>query len=79
MLITLGGVISYFFCKHDEAESLKARTIIVSIARQLFSCVNMEVIDRVDPLNSSFLNTDKGSGISPDVASFRPSGIGGTP
>jgi len=31
MLTTLAAVISYFFCKHDEAESLKARTIISMI------------------------------------------------
>jgi hypothetical protein len=33
MLAAPTAVISYFFCRYDEAESLKARTIIGSIAR----------------------------------------------
>lgn len=57
MLTTPAAIISYFFCKHDEAESLKTRTIIGSVARQLFSCVELEV-DRVDSINTSFLDTD---------------------
>ena len=59
MLTTPAAVISYFFCRHDEAESLKARTVIGSVARQLFSCVNLDVIDKVDRINTSFLDTDK--------------------
>jgi hypothetical protein len=59
MLTAPAAVISYFFCKYDEAESLKARTIIGSVARQLFSCAKLEVIDCVDPINTSFLDTDK--------------------
>jgi ankyrin repeat domain-containing protein 50 len=53
------AVISYFFCRYDEAESLKARTIIGSIARQLLSYVEPEVFDRVDPLHRDFLDTDQ--------------------
>ena len=59
MLTTPAAVISYFFCKHDEAGSLKARTIIGSIARQLFSCVNLEVIDWVDPINKRAETTNR--------------------
>jgi ankyrin repeat domain-containing protein 50 len=58
MLTAPAAVISYFFCKHDEAESLKARTIIGSVARLLFSCMKLEVVDKVDPINTSFLDTD---------------------
>ena len=34
------AIIAYFFCRHDEAVSLKARTIVGSIARQLLSGLN---------------------------------------
>jgi hypothetical protein len=59
ILTAPAAVVSYFFCKHDEAESLQARTIIGSIARQLFSCVKLEVADSVDTINTSFLDTDQ--------------------
>ena len=51
------ATVGYFFCRHDEAESLKARTIIGSIARQLLSPLKLDLIDRVTPENLGFLDT----------------------
>lgn len=59
MLTAPTAVISYFFCRYDEAESLKARTIVGSVARQLLSCVKLEVVGRVDSISTSFLDADK--------------------
>lgn len=51
------AVVAYFFCKYDEVEALKSRTIIGSIARQLLSHVNPEIFDSVDLRDMSFLST----------------------
>ena len=39
------AVVAYFFCRHDEAVSLKARTILGTIARQLLSGLNQLSLD----------------------------------
>lgn len=41
--------IVYFFCRHDDIESLKAREIIGSLARQLFNDVSASVFQEMDP------------------------------
>jgi ankyrin repeat domain-containing protein 50 len=56
LMITIPATVSYFFCKHDEAESLQARTVIGSIARQLLSSVKPEIFDSVDLRHTSFLD-----------------------
>jgi len=43
------ALISYFFCSHDDAESLKARTVIGSLIRQLLSLLDPKVFDTIDP------------------------------
>ena len=35
-------IVAYFFCRHDEAESLSSRTIIGSLARQVFENVTLD-------------------------------------
>lgn len=45
VLTTLLATISYFFCRYDDAESLKARTIMGSIARQLFEGLDLDFFD----------------------------------
>ncbi|KAE8553987.1 hypothetical protein EYB25_002525 [Talaromyces marneffei] len=37
--------VAYFFCRHDEAESLKAQTIIGSLARQLLVAFKPSALD----------------------------------
>jgi ankyrin repeat domain-containing protein 50 len=39
------GTVAYFFCRHDVLESLKARTIIGSIARQLLEKADPDILD----------------------------------
>ncbi|KIW92878.1 uncharacterized protein Z519_06727 [Cladophialophora bantiana CBS 173.52] len=41
------GFVCYFFCSHDDAESIKARTIIGSLARQLLSFLNPDAFDNI--------------------------------
>ncbi|MCJ1377484.1 hypothetical protein MMC17_000579 [Xylographa soralifera] len=41
-------LVSYFFCRFDEAESTVARTIIGGIARQLLNNVSHEVFTKLD-------------------------------
>jgi hypothetical protein len=39
------SLVGYFFCRHDEAESLKTKTIIGSLARQLLLAAKTSAID----------------------------------
>lgn len=41
------AVFAYFFCRDDEAESLETRTIISSIARQIFDYVKSDMVDAI--------------------------------
>ena len=46
------NVVGFFFCRYDEVESLKARTIIGSLARQLFDAVSTDVsVDKLCAFN----------------------------
>ena len=48
-LISVSGAgFSYFFCRHDDQESLKASTIIASLVRQLLDCVSPEKFDDLE-------------------------------
>lgn len=51
--VPLGDVISFFFCRFDDQESLKARTIIGSVARQLVNNLPADAF-----LQSNQENTD---------------------
>ena len=46
------GVTAYFFCRFDETESLKAKTIIGSIARQLVSDCPATAFRALNPKNT---------------------------
>ena len=53
------ATVGYFFCKYDDAESLKARAVIGSIARQLLSCLELNVADRIAPEKLGFLDSSQ--------------------
>lgn len=54
------GTVSYFFCMYDAAESLKASTIIGSLARQLFDGLPLDSFDRVaDGANKTEIDADR--------------------
>ena len=50
------AVVGYFFCRYDEAESLKARTILGSIARQLLVGVKLDLSDTPNLADLEFLD-----------------------
>ena len=52
-------VISYFFCRYDDAESLKVRTIIGSIARQLDIEPDVEGSITANIRNLALIDSDK--------------------
>ena len=51
VLNTGDSIVSYFFCRYNEAESLKARTAIGSIARQLISPIDSDRIASIDGIH----------------------------
>ncbi|KIX99306.1 uncharacterized protein Z520_04882 [Fonsecaea multimorphosa CBS 102226] len=53
------ALVCYFFCSHDDAESLKAETIIGCLARQLLSLLNPDVFGSVDTIGPGALDTDE--------------------
>ncbi|KAK4947542.1 hypothetical protein LTR10_013487 [Elasticomyces elasticus] len=52
------AIVSYYFCRHDEAQSLDVRTIIGSIARQLLKSAPLEVFANLD-MDSLLLDSDQ--------------------
>ena len=57
--ITTSATVSYFFCRHDEAKSLETRTIIGSIAKQLFDHVMPEIIDAIAEMRPEKIDTNQ--------------------
>ena len=57
--ITTPAVVAYFFCRHDEIESLQARTIIGSIARQIFDSIKPDVVDEIAQISLGTIDTDQ--------------------
>ena len=57
--ITSSAVVAYFFCRHDEVESLQTRTIIGSVARQIFDYIKPDMIDEITKLRSGTFDTDQ--------------------
>ncbi|OAP57751.1 hypothetical protein AYL99_08489 [Fonsecaea erecta] len=53
------ALVCYLFCSHDDAESLKAKTIIGSLARQLLSSLNPDVFGSIDTTKPGLLGTDE--------------------
>ena len=57
--ITTPAVVAYFFCKYDEAESLQTRTVIGSIARQIFDQIKPDLVDAIPQMRSGTIDTDQ--------------------
>jgi hypothetical protein len=52
------ALVAYFFCKYNEVESLLARTIIGSIARQILEQLKLELDDMTWNINTNTLGTE---------------------
>ncbi|ETI24164.1 hypothetical protein G647_03533 [Cladophialophora carrionii CBS 160.54] len=50
--------VAYFFCSHDDAESLNARTILGSLVRQLLSFLDQETFDTIAVPDPSTFDED---------------------
>ncbi|MCJ1269568.1 hypothetical protein MMC22_009460 [Lobaria immixta] len=59
LTITTTAVVAYFFCRHDEVESLQARTIIGSVARQIFDSIKPDLVDEIAQMRSGIIDTDQ--------------------
>ena len=59
LTITTTAVVAYFFCRHDEVESLQARTIIGSVARQIFNSIKPDLVDEIAQMRSGIIDTDQ--------------------
>ena len=57
--ITTPAVVAYFFCRYDEVESLQARTIVGSIARQIFHNIKPDIVDEITNRRSGTFDTDQ--------------------
>ena len=57
--ITTSAIVAYFFCRYDESESLQSRTIIGSIARQIFDKVKPTTVNAVARTGSATMDTDQ--------------------
>ena len=57
MLTEPTAIVSYFFCRHDDVESLKTRTIIGSIARQILEQYRPDVDEKHVSFDASALDT----------------------
>ena len=56
--LTTAAVVSYFFCRHDEVESLQAPTIIGSIARQIFDHLKPNIVDAISEMRPDTVDTE---------------------
>jgi Cdc6-like AAA superfamily ATPase len=52
------ALVAYFFCKYDDAESLSAKTIIGSIARQILEQLKLDLDDLTTDFNTKTLKTE---------------------
>lgn len=66
--ITTPAAVAYFSYRHDEIESLQTRTIIGSIARQIFDHGKSEV-DAIAEIRPGVINTDQILGYLQDLLS----------
>ena len=53
------AAVAYFFCRHDEAVSLQARTVLGSIARQLFNGLDQHLIANTSLANDPIVDTNQ--------------------
>ena len=59
LTITTPAVVTYFFCRYDEAESLQARTIIGSIVRQIFDHTQPDTLDAIAKTRPGTIDIDQ--------------------
>ncbi|MCJ1417303.1 hypothetical protein MMC32_003645 [Xylographa parallela] len=59
MLAFPAAVVAYFFCRHDEVESLETRTIIGSIVRQILEGVKPNMADTIENYRGGKLDADQ--------------------
>ena len=59
MIKSSGALVSYFFCTHDDAESLKARTILGSLANQLLALLPPDIFHHIDTTSTGALDEDE--------------------
>ena len=59
VLTAPGAIVAYFFCRYDEVESLQARTILGSIARQIFMRVNQDLAFKFPQSEGYSYDTDQ--------------------
>ncbi|MCJ1428875.1 hypothetical protein MMC29_006786 [Sticta canariensis] len=58
--INTAAAVAYFFCRHHEAESLKTRTIIGSIARQIFDDIKSDIANEIPEMKpATMIDTDQ--------------------
>ncbi|MCJ1463906.1 hypothetical protein MMC07_002515 [Pseudocyphellaria aurata] len=57
--ITTQAAVTYFFCRYDEANSMETRTILGSIARQIFEQIKLDGVDAEVYMRSDSLDTDQ--------------------
>ena len=55
--ITTPAVVAYFFCRYDEVESLQTRTILGSIARQIFDHIKPDIVSEIATISSGTIDT----------------------
>ncbi|EXJ93679.1 hypothetical protein A1O1_02071 [Capronia coronata CBS 617.96] len=53
------AVVGYFLCRYDVTESLKARTVVGSLVRQLLNPLKADVFRDVDSVHTNMLDTDQ--------------------
>ncbi|KIW79346.1 hypothetical protein Z517_05958 [Fonsecaea pedrosoi CBS 271.37] len=53
------ALLGYFFCSHDDAESLQAKTILGSLARQLLSLLSPDTFASIDTVESDPFDNDE--------------------
>lgn len=53
------AVVTCFFYRHDEPKSLETRTIIGSIARQIFDHISLDIGDAISELRPGTMDTDQ--------------------
>ena len=57
--LNMPAAVAYFFCRYDEVQSLQSRTIIGSLARQIFDHVKPDVTDTVTEMKAGILVADQ--------------------
>jgi Cdc6-like AAA superfamily ATPase len=65
--------VAYFFCRYDEVDSLLAKTIVGSIARQILEQLELDLDDIISNINTNILGAEKLVDILMQILSKNPS------